>query len=81
MKGFIVDLVSLQLRADLKQLEDKLAKERPQLFLVCNQQNASKLDKEILRPGNLVKILDPVFLQQYQEKSLAITPMAPSTRG
>lgn len=62
VKGFIVDLVSLQLRSDLKQLQDKLAKERPQLFLVCNQQNASKLDQEILRPGNLIKILDPVFM-------------------
>ena len=70
VKGFIVDLVSLQLRSDLKQLQDKLAKERPQLFLVCNQQNASKLDQEILRPGNIVKILDPVFMNQFQEKSL-----------
>lgn len=70
VKGFIVDLVSLQLRSDLKQLQEKLAKERPQLFLVCNQQNASKLNQDILRPGNLVKIVDPVFMNQFQEKSL-----------
>lgn len=68
VKGYIVDLVSLQLQPEHKQLQDKLAKERPQLFLMCSPQSTLKADQQIIKPGNLLKIIDPVFLSQIDEK-------------